>query len=259
MMIALVCTALATEEVAPLPQPRVRLPLAERFSTHAYRATIAAGSASVGTRLAFVEDFDGPFIVEGTLRAQAAWHVFGVAVEVAGTGATSANWSSAGLGNTVLDLRILFGRGSTHAIGLRGTFPFGTERELLGPISWWGTVPTATVPTTGVALAYEGATRRWVWHVHAGSHTDPLWAYAFNGTELLDLGVLVGTVQPLGNSWSLVAETEVVTGHSPWHLRALARKDLGAGWTIDAGLAAPVLAMIQDPTLQILARAERSW
>lgn len=244
----------------PLPDanPRVKRPPAERFGTSAFRANLAAGPAAASSRVALVQDLDGPFLGELTLRGHVAWQAFALSVEVAGTAGASEVWSSVGLGNTVLDARILFGRGSTHAIGLRGTFPTGDRLEPLGPVAWWGTVPQATVPTTGLALAYEGATRRWVWHVRAGLRTDPFWATAY--TEgIFDVGALLATVQPVAERWEVVAEVEALTGPSPLHVRALARQDLGRGWTVDAGLAVPVVAFVVDPSVQAIGRLERRW
>lgn len=247
-------------EVLPLPEvhpPRPRT-AAERFAVSAWRTVLPGKGADVGTRIVFVQDFDGPTIGELTLRGHVGWQSFGMAVEIAGTAGVSDRWSGAGLGNTVLDVRGLFGRGSTHAIGLRGTFATGTRGGPAGPVSWWGSVPQAVVPTWSVALAYEGSTARWAWHLHVGMRSDAWWAYSYT-FEIWDLAASVATVQPIGAGWSLVAEAEVLASVSPFHVRALARRGLGHGFWVDAGLAVPVLGMIEDPSLQIIGKVERRW
>lgn len=121
-----------------------------------------------------------------------------------------------------------------------------------------GTVPMATIPAWGLGLAYEGATERWVWHVQVGLRADPVWVMGVVGPTP-DLAALLATVQPVAPAWFVIAEIEALWSVSPVHIRALARHDLGRGWTADAGLAAPVPVMFQDPTLQVLARVERRW
>lgn len=251
-------TAPSSAESAPLPDPNPRRAKRKhpRLGTYAFRAAIPAGGGAATTRVALVEDFDGPFIGEVTVRGQYAWRHFGVAVELAGTGGVSPLWASAGLGNLVLDARWIFGGRSTHALGLRGTFGVGARGAPLENVAWWGTVPEATVPSTGVALAYEGAAGRWVWHARAGFRSYPYWGAGYL-TDSLDVGVLVGTVQPVAERWAVVAEGEVALSASPFHLRALARRDLGAGWTADVGLAVPLPAMLGDPTLQVIGRIDR--
>ena len=46
---------------------------------------------------------------------------------------------------------------------------------------------------------------------------------------------------------------------SPIHVRGLARRDLGGGWTADVGLAVPLTGMILDPSLQVLGQIDRRW
>lgn len=44
---------------------------------------------------------------------------------------------------------------------------------------------------------------------------------------------------------------------SPIHVRGLARRDLGGGWTAEVGLAVPLTGMILDPSLQVLGQIDR--
>lgn len=186
------------------------------------------------------------------------WRWFGIAAEVAGTAGASDTWSSAGAGNAVLDLRVLFGGTVTNALGVRVALPVGERFGPLGPVSWWGTVPSATVPAAGLALAWEGATPRWVWHVQAGLRGGDSYSTAFE-VQPLDLQANVATVQPVGGAWSAVVELELLIEQSPVHVRGLARAELGHGWTADVGLAVPFAVFFDDPTLQVLGAARRSW
>lgn len=266
----MICVALATvawadapAEVtdAPLPLPELnprppRRPPAPRRTTAGFRSFMTAGTRAE-VRYAYVLDTGGLSIGELTVRGQIGWPVVSVGVELAGTAAASDRWSGAALGNLVVDARLLFGRGSTHALGLRVTGGVGDRGDPYGPVAWWGTVPAATVPTTGVAIAWEGATDRWVWHAHTGLHVDSWWAVA-NVPELFDLGAIVATVQPLGGPFSVVAELEAQYSKSPFHARGLARWS-GGGWTADLGLAGPIPAMFTDPTLQVIGSVRRGW
>ena len=193
-----------------------------------------------------------------TLHGQLAWRWFSVAAELAATAGASDRWSSAGLGNTVLDVRFVFGRVPTQAIGIRATLPSGSRYGARGPVAWWGTVPSATVPTFGFAIAWEGATERWTWHVHVGQETDTWWAFAYFWNTW-DLDAIVATVQPFAPGWSVVAEVEALDAPDPVHLRGLARRDLGAGWTVDAGLALPLPSLFTDPSLQLLGQVRGAW
>ena len=57
-------------------------------------------------------------------------------------------------------------------------------------VAWWGTVPAATVPTSGIALAYEVARGPVVLHLHSGLHfRDTLGLF-----EELDLGLGVAPI-----------------------------------------------------------------
>lgn len=269
---ALLTPALASDELPPaevaaaqlpadpLPLPSSRNPRerqpATRFETRGFRVAMPAGGPAVSSRVAFVQDFGGASIGELTLRGQMGWRSVGLAVEVAGTAGASAQWTGAGLGNTLIDARQLFGRGSTHGVGLRGTLPSGDRDGPDGPVAWWGTVPDATLPTLGIALAYDGATSAVVWHAHAGIRSGRWWLF---GPEMIDAGTSVATIQPIAERWALVVELELLATPSPLHLRALARRDLGAGWEVDAGFAFPVVAMFSNPNLQVLARVERRF
>lgn len=265
MIALLLAAALAAEgpvppptdpSALPLPEPkpgRPKLPKAERFGTAAFRAHLPADGPAVSSRLALVQDFDGPSIGELTVRVQQGWHSFAVAAEIAGTAGASPLWSSAGLGNLALDARVLFGRGATHALGLRVLLPVGARGAPRGPVHWWGTVPDATVPTGGAAIAYELAARRVVAHVHVGFKTPGSLG------PIPDLSLAVATIQPVAPRWEIVAEMEALTGESPLHARALARHTFAEAWTVDAGLAVPVVPMFADPTLQVIGRLERRW
>ncbi|MFN7145672.1 MAG: hypothetical protein ACK4YP_17985, partial [Myxococcota bacterium] len=205
----------------PLPDPnprRPKRPPAERFGTAAYRAHLPADGPAVSSRLALVQDFDGPSIGELTVRVQQGWHSFAVAAEIAGTAGASSTWSSAGLGNLVLDARGLFGRGATHALGLRAVLPVGVRGGPRGPVRWWGTVPDATVPTGGLAIAYELAAPRVVAHAHVGFKSG-----SGDLGPVPDLSLAVATIQPVAPRWEVVAEMEALSGESPLHVRALAR------------------------------------
>jgi hypothetical protein len=234
-----------------LPRYHLGKPPQPRLGTTAYRTSLPAGN-SVSTRVAFVEDPGGPFIFEATTHVQAGFRWASIAAEVAGTAGASDRWSGSRFGNVVLDARFLFGGTVTAAVGLRGTVPLGRSDGANGAAAWWGTVPQATVPTTGLALAWEVASERWVWHGHLGGRADPWWAnmYVFG---IFDLDTSLATIQPVGARWSLVGEAELLNNaQTPLHLRALARRDLGRAWTVDAGLALPVVAFLQDPTLQVI-------
>lgn len=230
---------------------------APRYGTTGFRLSVPAGGTAATTRLAFVQDFDGAAIGEVTLRGQAAWQHVGLAAELSGTAAASDRWTGAGLGNLLIDARYLVGRGATHAIGLRVVAPTGARDGAHGDIAWWGTVPQATVPMWGVALAYSGATERWAWHTHTGFRAGGTTGILLG--ELLDVVASLATVQPVAPGWDVVAEVEVMVGPSPLHVRALARHDLGHGWEADLGLAVPVAVFFADPTLQIIGRVERRW
>ena len=85
-----------------------------------------------------------------------------------------------------------------------------------------------------------------------GLQTDPWWAnmYVFS---VFDLNTSLATIQPVGDTWFVVAEAELLNNaQTPLHLRGLARRDLGEGWTVDAGLALPIVAFVHDPTLQVI-------
>lgn len=245
----------------PTTRPHPERTPKPRLGTTGFRTMLVTGPGAVQTRVALVQDLDGAFISEGTLRAQVGSRWVSLAAEVAGTAAASGIWSGAGLGNVVIDGRVVFGGRTTYALGLRGAVPTGGGSRAVGGVSWWGTVPAATVRTAGLAIAFEGASGSIVWHVETGLQTEDWWP-AGGGAGLV--GVIafdtsLATVQPLGAGWSLVGELEVVLAPSPLHVRALARRDLGGGWTIDAGLNVPVVSMFVDPTVQVIAGLRHEW
>lgn len=215
-----------------------------------YRVFLPAGTG-VGSRLAFVYDDDGPEFGEATVEATAQWRVLAVHVELAGIVGASELWRGAGLGNAVLDLRVVVGGTTRQAFGVRGTIPVAPESG----VAWWGTVPAATVPTSGIVLAYELARGPVVLHVHTGLRfRDSLGAF-----EELDLGFgVAGEKQLLGPLWG-VGEVELLLDESPAHLRALARLRPGAGVDFDLGLAMAPIAMANDATLQVVAAVRKRW
>ena len=261
MIVALALTALAADPLdeQPLPEerrrvPRVVLPPLPRQGTAAFRTLMPAGGHAFGSRLALVKDLDGPTIGELTLRGQLAWRSFSVSVEVAGTAAGSELWTGVGLGNTVVDIRGILGRKVTHTLGIQLSLATGyLQGTPEGAVAWWGTVGAATVPNNAIALAYEGATARWVWHIHAGPDFSS-WDYTF-----VDAGTSVATVQPVAPGWSVVAEGELLYDPSPLHLRGLVRRELGAGWSADLGLALPIVEFVAEPSLQVLGQVQRHW
>ncbi|MES2642021.1 MAG: hypothetical protein V4850_21230 [Myxococcota bacterium] len=264
MILAILALAWGQDEPAALPLPDPRpgrgrfTGPAPRYGTTGFRTAVPAADTSASTRVAFVQDFDGATIGELTLRGMYASQSFGLAIEVAGTAAVSDRWSGIGLGNTVVDVRGLFGRAATHAFGIRGALPTGFREGPHGELAWWGTVPQATVPMWGIALAYTGATERWAWHTHVGIRTGEGWGYS-GLSGMIDAVTSLATIQPVAPRWDIVAEVELLSGPSPLHIRALARHDFGHGWEGDVGLAVPLVVFVQEPTLQVLGRVERRW
>ncbi len=235
-----------------------------------FRTEVPGVGESVGTRLAFVEDPDGPWIIEDTLRvAGARGHWWG-AVEVAGTGGASDLWTGAGLGNVGLEGGGRFGTEVPWALGVRGVLPLGglvsgaipiatnAPVSAAGPVSWWGTVPSATVPEEAIAVEAEGAIGRTLWRVETG-YQSPAWAGNRGAGPLVDVDVSLATVQPLVPGWWLVVEGEVLNQPGAVYTRALVRADVGRGWTADAGVDLPLLAIIQDPSLHLVAAVRRRW
>lgn len=236
-------------EVAPLPTPSPGpRPQGPRLATHGFRIALH-GQDNVELRLAGVEDFGGATIGELTVHGTVAWKWLSVSAEIAGTAAASDIWSSAGVGNAVVDARFLFGTTWTNAIGLRATIPVGSATE----VAWWGTVPEATVRTAGGALWWEGAIDRWVFTAHSGFRSQAYFAYDYS-RGIWDLGLGVATVQPLGGPWSLVAEVEGAWAPLAAYPRVGVRW-AAAPWSVDLGVAAPIPAMITDPTVQVWAAA----
>jgi len=125
-------------------------------------------------------------------------------------------------------------------------------------VSWWGTVPDATVPTASVALFWAMSPGAWCVRLHAGLRTDSYWAWAYYST-IFDLGLAVAGVVPLREGWGLVLEGELLWGPSPGHVRVLARRPLPEAWTLDFGVAMPIPALWRDPTAQLLVQLDRRF
>lgn len=233
----------------PPPQPPLVIHGNTRNGFTGFRLQVPAGPALAGARLALVADLDGPLIAELTLRGQASWTWFGVAVETAGVGGLSDIWSSASLGNTRVEAAALFGPPHvTHALGVQVTLPTG----LVGGADYWGTVESATIGTFGLALVMNGTAGRWGWHIRAGLYDS--WSLA-----LVDGAVTVATAQPFGEGLWIVGEVEVVWAQNPVHVRALLRHDVGDGWRVDGGIALPFPGMATDPSIQALGQIYRTF
>lgn len=244
-------TAVAAE---PAAAPEARAVAPPRNAFHGFRAQVPAGPPAVGTRIALVQDFNGAFVGELTLRGQSSWRWFGMAAEVVGAAAGSELWSGAGLGNTKIDLAFLFGPPrATHALGLQITAP-----PMVAPVTFWGTVSDATIFTAGLALAWNGTRGRFGWHIHAGLRSQQYFAYDYS-EYVKDIAASLATVQPVAAGWFIVGEVEALNSPSPFHARALARHDFGGGWTVDAGFATPFPAVLVDPTLQIIGQIAYSF
>jgi len=226
-----------------------------------FRVTNLGAGRSAFTRLALVKDLDGAFYPELTLGGQTWAGRFGFAAELAGTAGFGENWEGYGLGNLILDSRFLVDRGRRHGLGLRVKVPAGGWLAPESPVTWWGTVPEATVAFLGAAVAYEGSAWRLGWHAHAGWHAGLYWGTGW-GPDDIDAAAAIAWVQPVAGDWSMVSEFEAAWGMSPLHLRALARyaqPGVGPRWTVDAGLAAPLLTIWADPTLQVIAQVRHSF
>lgn len=236
MILLVTATMAAPLEPAPSSTPSVA----------GFRMPVVDPGAYADTRVALVRDFDGPFIAEWTLRGQATFGHFGIAGDLAVAGGASELWSDLAFGNAAVELRGVFGNTNfRHAIGLRGTLPVGAFAEH-GAL-YWGTVPTAIVPTLGAAVFFEAATGRFSGRAHLG--------FSYGGAfGLFDAGMIVAIDQPIGGAWAFVGEFEVISGPSNLHLRALVRRGLGRAWTADLGLAAPVPSIVTDPSIQVLLR-----
>ncbi|MBM4366546.1 MAG: hypothetical protein FJ102_10040 [Deltaproteobacteria bacterium] len=226
-----------------------------------FRVTTVAAGRSAYTRLALVEDFDGAFYQELTLGGQTWAGRFGFATEIAATAGFSDTWHGYGLGNLLLDARFLVDPARKHALGLRLRLPAGAIAHPDQPVTWWGTVPEATIETTGLAIAYEGSAGRFTWAARLGGRGSGWYARGYT-PEVIDAAAALATAQPLAGNWLMVGELEAMNAPSPVHLRALARyaqPGVGPRWTVDAGLAAPLLTIWADPTLQVIAQVRHSF
>lgn len=224
-----------------------------RHDTSGFRVFLPAAN-DVGVRVALVHDFDGPSIGELTVHAGMGTRYFGAAVDLTGVAGTSELWSDAGWGNAVLNARWLVGGRVTNAIGLRGTAPLAPFEA--GGVAYWGTLPSATIPTWGLALAYEAATEHVVFQVRTGFKSQP---ESMNFADVFDGELGFVYTRPITASIGFVGEVELTLEDSPAHVRALARFQPGAGVDLDAGLAIAPIAMVQDPTLQVLLAARKHW
>lgn len=257
-MILLISLALA---VVPLPKPRPGFPAGNAWrdegGPQGFRVDMDGDRTAFQTRLGLVQDLDGAFFAETTVRGQLAWRRLGFSGEVVATGGTSNVWSGAGIGNVRLAFDVRFGRRDTHGLGLVGTLPVGNwlrgENDWVG---WWGTVPRATLPTTGLSLFYAVSSGEWVWRIDLGVER-------VLGFTLLGIGPFASTavvwVHPVSDGWSLVAEAELYVWRDPLQLRVLARKALPRGWAVDVGTAIPVPAIVLDPTVQLVGQLQRAW
>jgi hypothetical protein len=229
-----------------------------RLDTHGFRVELGAGSSAVTSRFAFVADPIGPEIAELSVQGQLAWRHFSLRLELPALAAgVSETWSDAGAGNAAVELAWVFGGRSTHTLGVRGAVPVGRRPlDPRGDVAFWGTEPATMLQEAAFALVYGGAVERWVWRTEVGFRTfDSAIGWYFPIVAAAGLA----TVQPVAPEWALVAEAELRWEYSPLQLRGLVRRSLPEGWSVDAGLAVPVLAFGGDPTLQLLLRGERRW
>lgn len=176
------------------------------------------------------------------------------ALEASAGVAASELWSDAGVGNVSLEIHWVFGGRSTHTVGLRGQLELADRwDDPPGPITWWGPVPVAMVPQRAMTLAYAGSVAAWVWMFEVGLGDGPLvWA-------LPSVVAGLATVQPTGGGWSVVGELEARLEPSPVHARVLMRKALNPRLGLDVGVAIPVVGMVEDPTLQVVAQLQGRW
>jgi hypothetical protein len=248
----------APAQAEELPAYRPRAPWVAPAGAEGFRVRIPGDRTALSTRLALVQDLDGAFIVEDTLVGEWGWRRLGLAAELAWTGGLSDVWASSGLGNLVVDGGLRFGRRHQHVLGVSLTLPVG---DWVDPdeqiVAWWGTVPRATVPGYALALSYAGHSARWTWRFRLG--VEAFSGFGWGYLLPLDASAAIATVQPLGNGWSVVGEAELFVWPDPLQLRALARHPLGQHWELDAGLAAPVPAIVEDPSIQLLGRLQRRW
>lgn len=236
---------------------------AEPAGVDGYRLARAGRGRSAGGRTAVVADFDGPFIVElapwvrGSVK-RFSWN-FSLGLVAGG----DAYDSSLAMGNLRAGAWLHLGKEALHAIGVTTTAPttFGVGSGLefrSGQAHYWGTIPSETIPTTGIALAYRGSRGVFGWEAHTGLRTSGYDSNVFSVG--LDLGLLVAAAPELAPGWFFVGELEAVTEPSPVHLRALGRKTFGArGMAVELGLAVPVARFVVDPTLQVLGQVRAAW
>ncbi len=236
---------------------RIRFVPHARLSFSGFRLQLPTGRPALSARLALVADPIGLGIGELTLRGQAGWTWFALDAEVVVAGAVADGWSRKGLGNAKLNAAVVFGPAAvTNTLGLQVTLP---KPEYSGAemLSFWGTVPAATVRAGGLAIAYTGTTGALAWHLQTG-----LWYFPIvNGSALsaVDLEAMVAYEAPLAPGWALVTEAEAALGASPFQVRVLARGTPGRGWTADVGLVAPIPSIFTAPSLQVVSQVGRRF
>jgi len=266
-----VLLTLASRARADEPAPRSPLPLPEdpalheepilnriRFTPHArlsfsgFRLQLPAGRPALSARLALVADPIGLGIGELTLRGQAGWTWFALDAELVVAGAVADDWSRKGLGNARFNAAIVFGPAEvTNTLGLQVTVP-RPAFEGSDTISFWGTVPEATIGAPGASIVYSGTTGALGWHLQAGLRD----ARAGNSAAFtpIDLEAMIAYEAPLAPGWALVGEAEAAMTASPFQLRVLARGTPGPGWLADVGLVAPIPSIFTAPSVQVVSQ-----
>lgn len=234
---------------APTPPPRPLFVPYARQAFSAFRLQLPTGRPDVALRLAGVVDPIGTNFGEATLRVQGGWTWFALAAELPAAAGVAEGWSDAGLGNLKVNAEVVFGPAdSTHTLGLQGVLSLG--RVGGGhPVSFWGTVPEATLPASGAAVVYAGTAAGVAWRLQTGLRSRTL---ASSSLYSLDVDAMVGFVRPLGLGWSVVGEAEGMYAPVPFYLRGLARLEPGAGWRADLGVALPFPTLLQAPSLQVI-------
>lgn len=258
--------ARADEPAPPVPLPlpedpvlhevpilnRIRFTPHPRLSYSGFRLQLPAGRPALSARLALVADPIGLGIGELTLRAQAGWTWFALDVESVVAAAVADDWSRKGLGNTKINAAFVFGpAGATHALGLQVTVP-RPEYADADTLSFWGSVPEATVSFGGAAIAYTGTSGAFGWHLQAGIRPYPLVNRA--ALSVVDLEAMIAWQRPLAPGWDLVGEAEIAWSASPFQLRVLARGTPGRGTFADIGLVVPIPSIVTAPSVQVVSQ-----
>ncbi len=254
---------------SPLPLPedpalheepilnRIRFTPHARLSFSGFRLQLPAGRPALSARLALVADPIGLGIGELTLRGQAGWTWFAVDAEVVVAGAVADEWSRKGFGNARFNAAIVFGPAeATNTLGVQVTVP-RPWYEGADTISFWGSVPEATIGAPGASIVYSGTTGALGWHLQTGLRD----ARSGNSAAFtpIDLEAMIAYEAPLVPGWALVTEAEAALGASPFQLRVLARGTPGRGWTADVGLVAPIPSIFTAPSLQVVSQVARRF